>query len=65
MLVRHMLCGAAIGLLAMLAGLLVGLSGWSALGTFVLGASLGLGASALGALSCRPYRDRGPARAMA
>ena len=65
MLVRHMICGAAIGALATLAGLLVGFIGWWALLTLLLGGSLGLGASALGALSCRPYRVRRPARALA
>lgn len=65
MLVRHLLCGAAIGLLAMLAGMLVGFLGWSAALFFVLGGSLGLGASALGALSCQPYRARKPFRALA
>ena len=64
MLVRHLLCGLAIGLLAATAGLLLGLSTWLAVASFVLGGSLGLGASALGALSCRPYRAWRPKRAL-
>ncbi|HVG48627.1 MAG TPA: hypothetical protein VM899_10900 [Rubellimicrobium sp.] len=65
MLVRHLLCGMAIGLLAATAGLLLGFSAWLALASFVLGGSLGLGASALGALSCQPYRTRRPKRTVA
>jgi hypothetical protein len=65
MLLRHLLCGVAIGLLATLAGLLIGFTAWPAAGCFVLGSSLGLGASALGALSCRPYRARKPEQALA
>ena len=58
MLVRHLICGVVIGLLAAIAGLLAGFSVWAVLGFYVLGANLGLGASALGALSHRPHRAR-------
>jgi hypothetical protein len=56
MLVRHLLCGIVIGLLAATAGMLAGFSVWAVVGCCVLGANVGLGASVLGALSHRPYR---------
>ena len=58
MLVRHLLCGIVIGLLAAIAGLLAGFSVGAAVGFYVLGGNVGLGVSALGALSHRPYRTR-------
>lgn len=55
MLLRHLLCGIALGAFAALSGVLAGFSPWSSAGFYVLGGVLGLGASILGALSAQPY----------
>ena len=50
MLVRHLFCGILLGLLAAVASVLAGYSLWATAGLYVLGANVGLCASAMGAL---------------
>ena len=50
MLVRHLFCGILVGLLSALASVLAGYSLWATAGLYVLGANVGLCASAVGAL---------------
>jgi hypothetical protein len=58
MLAHHLLSGMVIGALVAVAGILWGFSLWATVGFYVLGAKVGLGASALGARSLlhRPER---------
>ena len=55
MLIHHLLSGLIIGMLAMAASLLHGYSIGAAIGFYIIGANVGLGASVLGALSSRRH----------
>ncbi len=61
MLIRHLVCGVVLGLLAAIAGTLAGFSAWGVVGCYLLGTLGGIGSSALGALSHGPYRASFPA----
>jgi hypothetical protein len=58
MLVAHLLVGVLAGVFALLASLLLGFSGWAAIGCFVLGSNIGLVTSAIVAIAANSIRDR-------